>query len=88
MAFRKSDSNLRLIDLIDEHGNRTRKELHGNMDVIGHESILEALSNRANQFRNVGKTRSVDNHQVSYSLDETGTVDATLLKNFREEEEI
>ena len=58
------------------------------MEVIRHESILEALSNRANRFRNLGKTTSVDNNQVSSALDETGTIDASLLQNFRENEEL
>ena len=58
------------------------------MEVIQHESILEALSNRANRFRNLGKTTCVDNNQVSFAMDEMGTVDATLLQNFRENEEL
>ncbi len=64
---------------MDEHGNRTWEELHGSMEVIRHELILEALSNRASRFRNVGKTKSVNNHLVSWALDETG--------NTRESEE-
>ena len=86
-AYRKSDTNLRLIVLIDEHGNKTRKELHGNMEVIRHESILEALSNRANRFRNLGKMTSVDNNHASFALDETGTINTMSLQNFRENEE-
>ncbi len=72
---------------MDEHGNRTWEELHGSMEVIRHELTLEALSNRASQFRNVGKTRSVNNHLVSWALDETGTVDATLFQNTRKSKE-
>ena len=86
-AFRKSDNNIRLIDLIDEHGNKTRKELHGNMEIIRHKSILDALSSRANRFRNIGKMTSVDNNYVSFALDETGTINTTSLNNFRENEE-
>jgi hypothetical protein len=86
-VFRRSDTNLRCIDLVDKHGNRTWEELHGSMEVVCHESILEVLSNRASWFRNVRKTRSIDNHLVSWALDETGTVDAMLFQNTRESEE-
>ena len=48
------------------------------MEVIYHESILESLSNCASHFRNLGSSKGVDDHLVSWALDETGTVDATI----------
>jgi hypothetical protein len=50
------------------------------MEPIRQESILESLSNRANRFRKVGQSKGVDDHLVSWALDETGTVDATIFE--------
>ena len=54
------------------------------MEPIRQKSILESLSNRANRFRNVGTSKDVDDHLVSWALDETGTLDVTIFDKSKE----
>ncbi len=41
-GFKRSDTNLRCIDLIDNYGSITWDETPGSMEIIRHESVLEA----------------------------------------------
>jgi hypothetical protein len=45
--FRQSNQNLRIINLINEHGNRSCEVHEGRMNVISHQSVLHALEHRA-----------------------------------------
>jgi hypothetical protein len=54
------------------------------MEPIHQKSILESLSNRASRFRNVGQSKGVDNHLVSWALDKTGTMDVTIFDKSKE----
>ena len=54
------------------------------MEIICHESILESLSNHASRFRNLGSSKGVDDYLVSWALDETGMVDATIFDKSKE----
>jgi hypothetical protein len=45
--FRQSNQNLRIINLIDEHGNCSCEVHEGRMNVISHQSVLHALEHRA-----------------------------------------
>jgi hypothetical protein len=86
-VFRRGDTYICCIDLVDVHGNRMQEKLYGNMEVIHHELILETPLNRESCFRNVGTAKSADKHLVSWALDKTGMVDVILLQNTRESEE-
>ena len=51
----------------------------GRLNEISHQSILRALEHRASQYKCKDKISSVDDNLVSWALDETGTIDPTLL---------
>ncbi len=57
------------------------------MEITSHESTLAALENRANRFSCRGKLRGVDDNLVTWALDETGTIDSSLLCNNYENKE-
>jgi hypothetical protein len=48
--FRQSNQNLRIINLIDEHGNLFCEVHEGRMNVISHQSVLHALEHRASDI--------------------------------------
>jgi hypothetical protein len=79
--FRRSNQNLPIINLIDEHGNRSCEVHEGRMNVISHQSVLHALEHCASQHRCKGTLSSADVNQVSWALDKTGTVNLSLLLN-------
>jgi hypothetical protein len=79
--FRRSIENQRVINLIDECGHQSHDIQEGRMNVTSHESVLAALENRANRYSNRGSTRGADYNLVSWALDETGTINASLLCN-------
>jgi hypothetical protein len=45
--FRQSNQNLRIINLIDKHGNQSCEVHEGRMNVISHQSVLHALEHCA-----------------------------------------
>jgi hypothetical protein len=45
--FRKDNQNLRVIDLIDKHGNCSCEVQEGRMNVISHQSVLQVLEHHA-----------------------------------------
>jgi hypothetical protein len=49
------------------------------MNITSHKSILTALENRASCCSNRGPTRGVDDNLVSWALEETGMVNASIL---------
>jgi hypothetical protein len=51
------------------------------MNVVSHQSVLHALEHRASRYRCKGTLSSADNNLVSWALDETGTVNLSLLLN-------
>ncbi len=83
--FRQSDKHVCVINMCDANGNRTSDRRWGSMEIICHESILEVLYNRSKRFRGVGKLSTVNDHLVSWALDKTGTVDATILTDSSKE---
>jgi hypothetical protein len=92
-VFRQSDEHVRVINMCDANGNRMSDRWWGSMEIICHESILEVLYNCSKCFRGVGKLSTVDNHLVSWTLDKTGTVDATILldsskENIEQQQEV
>jgi hypothetical protein len=54
------------------------------MNTTSHESILSALANRASRYTTRGSICGVKDNLVSWALDETGTVDTSLLCNSNE----
>ncbi len=85
--FRRTIENQRVINLIDECGHQSRAIQEGRMNATSHESVLAALENWANRYSNRGSTRKADNNLVSWALDETGTINASLLCNNGENNE-
>jgi hypothetical protein len=51
------------------------------MILISHQSVLHVLEHHASQYKCKGKLSSIDNNLVSWVLDETGTVNLSLLLN-------
>ena len=51
------------------------------MGITTHESVLAALTNRSSRFSNRGNIRGVDAGLVNFAIDETGTVDTSILCN-------
>jgi hypothetical protein len=49
------------------------------MNITSHESVLAALENRASCYLNRGTTHGVDDNVFPWTLDKTGTVDASFL---------
>ncbi len=92
-VFRQGDKHVRVINMCDANGNRTSDRWWGSMEIIRHESILKVLYNHSKRFRGVGKLSTVDDHLVSWALDETGTVDKTILldsskENIEQQQEV
>jgi hypothetical protein len=85
--FRQSNQNLHVIDLIDEHSNCSCEVQEGRMNVISHQSVLHVPEHRASQYQCKGKLSGVDNNLVSWALDESGTVNLSLLLNGTEANE-
>jgi hypothetical protein len=79
--FRQSNQNLRVIGLIDKHSNCSYDVQEGRMNGISHQSVLHVLEHCASKYRCKGKLSGVDNNLVSWALDETGTVNLSLLLN-------
>jgi hypothetical protein len=79
--IRQNNQNLCVIDLVDKHGNHSCEVQEGRMNVISHQSVLQVLEYRASQYQCKGKLSSVDHSLVSRYLDETGTVNLSLLLN-------
>ncbi len=82
-----SNDNERIINLINERGEPISAVQAGRMGITSHESTLAALENRANRFTRRGKLRGVDDNLVTWALDETGTIDTSLLCNNYENKE-
>jgi hypothetical protein len=76
---RRSSQNLHVIELVDEHGNVSCEVQEGRLNEISHQSIFRALEHWASQYKCKDKISSVDDNLVSWALDETGTIDPTLL---------
>jgi len=79
--FKQSSQNQRVIELVDKHGNQSCDVQEGRLNEISHQSILCALEHRASRYKCKEKVSSVDDNLVSWALDETGTIDSTLLLN-------
>jgi hypothetical protein len=77
--FRQSNQNLRVIDLIDKHGNCSCEVQEGRMNVTSHQSVLHVLEHNASQYQCKGKLSGIDDNLVSWALDETGTDNSSLL---------
>jgi hypothetical protein len=73
--FRQRNQNLHVTDLIDKQGNRSCEVQEGRLNIINHQSVLQALEHCASQYRCKGRLSSTDNHLVSWAIDETETVD-------------
>jgi hypothetical protein len=80
-VFKQSSQNQRVIELVDEHGNRSYEVQEGRLNEISHQTILCALEHRASCYKCKEKVSSVDDNLVSWALDETGTINSTLLLN-------
>jgi hypothetical protein len=59
----------------------------GRLNEISHQSILRALDHRARQFKCKEKFRCANDNLISWPLDETGTIDSSLLLNRTEMDE-
>ncbi len=57
------------------------------MSITRHESILAALASCTNRFSGQGRLKGGDDNLVTWALDETGTVDTSLLCNNHENNE-
>jgi hypothetical protein len=80
-VFKRSSQNQCVIELVDEHGNQSFEVQEGRLNEISHQAILRALEHRASCYKCKEKVSSVDDNLVSWALDETGTIDSTLLLN-------
>jgi hypothetical protein len=88
LSLRRSEQNLRVIELVNERGGTTREERYGSMANASHVSVLRALTERADRLRNNrGKLANVDDLLTSWAVNETGTVDASLFHSTKENEE-
>jgi hypothetical protein len=86
--FRRREQNICVIELVDKKGKTTREERYVNMAIMSHASVLRALTERADRIRNNrGKLANMDDLPTSWAIDETGTVDASLFHNTKENEE-
>jgi hypothetical protein len=79
--FRRSN---RIIELIDEFGNRTCKVQEGRMNIASHDCILQALEYRANRFKGKPKLHRVDDSTLAWALDKTGTINALQILSVEE----
>jgi hypothetical protein len=78
-VFRQSSQNQRVIELVDEHGNRSCDVQEGRLNEISHQSILRALEHQASCYKCKEKVSSIDDNLFSWALDETGRINSTLL---------
>ncbi len=77
-----------MIELVDDQGQTTRDVRYGSMATTSHVSVLNALTERSNRLRsNRGNLTSSDDLLTSWAIDETGTVDAMLFMDSRENDE-
>jgi hypothetical protein len=60
--FKQSNQNLRVIDLIDKHGNSSCEVQEGRINTTSYQSILQALELCASCYQCKGKMFSVDDH--------------------------
>jgi hypothetical protein len=57
------------------------------MEITSYTSVLTALEHRANRYTNQGRLTGVDDSLMAWALDETGTVNTSLLcKNYEQSE--
>ena len=66
--FKQSNQNLRVIDLVDEHGNHSCESQECRMNIISHRSILQAREHCASLYQCKGKLGSIDDTLISWSL--------------------
>jgi hypothetical protein len=86
--FRRSEQNLRVIELVDERDGTTREERYGSMANASHVSLLRALTERADRLRNNrGKLANADDLLTSWAIDKTGMINASLFHSTKENEE-
>ena len=78
-VFRQPKEYSRTINLINEFGERSSSVQGGHMEITSHTSVLTALEHRANRYTNRGRLTRVDDSLMAWALDETGTVDTSLL---------
>jgi hypothetical protein len=81
-TFRQSNQNLYVTDFIGEQGNCSYEVQEGRLNIISHQSVLQALEYCTSQHRCKRRLNSMDNHLISWALDETQTVaDLSLILN-------
>jgi hypothetical protein len=76
--FHRSSEVRQIIRLIDVSGETREIRRWGRMNFTSHFSVLEALSARASRFGGLSRGR-LGNAQHMWSVDETGTLDVSLL---------
>ncbi len=87
-SFRRREQNVNVIELVDDQGQITRDVRYGSMATTSHVSVLNALTEHSNRLRsNRGNSTSSDDLLTSWAINETGTVDATLFMDSRENDE-
>ncbi len=74
--FRRSN---RIIELIDEYGNWTCKVQEGQMNIVSHDHVLQALKHQANRFKCKGKLHRVDDWTLAWALDKIGTTNTSQI---------
>jgi hypothetical protein len=76
--FRKCTEYRREIELIDVDGNHTKVRTRGRMNVMQHDTVLQALTHRAQRFHRRLSVIPKD-PQHSWTLDETGMLETSRL---------
>jgi hypothetical protein len=80
-VFKQSSQNQCVIELVGKHGNQSCDVQEGRLNEISHQSIFRALEHQTSCYKCKENVSSVDDNLVSWALDETGTINSTLLLN-------
>ena len=85
--FRKISQFKRIVELVDVDGNRRRVVDRGQMNITRHETVLQVLTNRAQQFRRKMNMVGSEASTPAWTVDETGTIDTSVIINALETEQ-
>ncbi len=89
--FRNRGNSTRVINMLDIDGMRTTAWQPGHLNTITHMSVLSALEQRVNRYRQKGNWRENEARTHSWMLDEMGMINTRLLDHgeiFQQEQEI
>jgi hypothetical protein len=89
--FRNRGNSTRVIDMFDIDGMRTTERQPGHLNTITHMSVMLALEQRVNQYRQKGNLRENEAWTHSWMLDKTGAINTRLLDHgeiLQQEQEI